>query len=61
MKKWLVVSVVSLILALSTSVVWADEGNQGDKGGRAPEVPIALIYPAIAIGTYGLFRLVRRA
>ena len=42
-----------LLLALAAPVAQADEGDDKEKGGKAPEVPIALMLPAAAVTAVG--------
>jgi len=49
-----------LIFTLTAIAVFADENQQKHKGDDAPEVPFALIYPAVALAGYGAYRLYRR-
>ena len=48
-----------LLFAMTAAMVFADDDDQEDKGKKAPEVPYALIYPAVAVAGYGLFRVVQ--
>lgn len=49
-----------LIFTLTAFAVFADENQQKQKGDDAPEVPFALVYPAVALAGYGAYRLYRR-
>ena len=60
MRRVAVLIAVLMMFALSASIAWADTDVQAEKAHRIPEVPIALIYPAIGIASYGIYRLVHR-
>lgn len=44
------------LMIASATVALAKEKDKKDKGKHAPEVPAALLYPASALASYGLFR-----
>ena len=46
-----------LLFAATAFVVYADQDDKEKQGGTAPEVPFALVYPAIALAGYGVFRV----
>ncbi|MCL4535481.1 MAG: hypothetical protein M1370_10030 [Bacteroidetes bacterium] len=46
-----------LIFASSVSVVWAGDDDEEGRGRKAPEVPLALVYPAAGLVGYGLYRV----
>lgn len=60
MKRFYLVLVALMLFAMSATVALADDGDQREKGGKAPEVPIALIYPAVGIIGFGLYRVFHR-
>lgn len=60
MKKFYSILAVLLLFAMSATVVLADDDDQEGKGGRAPEVPIALLYPVIGVLGFGLYRVFHR-
>ena len=45
-----------LALAVTVTVVMADDNDEQRRGNNAPEVPFALLYPATAMVGYGLYR-----
>jgi hypothetical protein len=49
-----------LLAAMASQVAYADSGDDGSKGGTAPEVPIALMLPAAAIAAVSFRAVINR-
>jgi len=49
-----------LLLAITALPAYADNNDDKDKGGKAPEAPIALLIPAVGAGALGVRAVVAR-
>ncbi len=59
MKRIIVLLFVLLMFVTLTAIVWANDDDEGERGGKAPEVPFALIYPVAGFAAYGAYRFIR--
>ncbi|MDA8186738.1 MAG: hypothetical protein M0T85_01165 [Dehalococcoidales bacterium] len=58
MKRIAILLLALLLFAMSAAIVSADDEDQNGGSHKAPEVPLALIYPAVGMVGYGVYRLV---
>ena len=50
----------ALLLVLATPLAYAGDDDDKEKGGKAPEVPIALMLPAAAVAAVSVRAFVHR-